>query len=142
MYLLSESHISKLYSRRLKSQTTTGRNVCKRQGDKGPVSKVQEELAKLNSKKTNSPIKKRNEDLNGHLAKEDIQMASKQMKTGSMSHVTRETKTKAARSHCVSVSTASIQGTDGNRYWRGCRATGLSLMAVGMQIWVRCCCFL
>lgn len=58
MYLLSESHISKLYSRRLKSQTTTGRNICKRQGDKGPVSKVQEELAKLNSKKTNSPIKK------------------------------------------------------------------------------------
>lgn len=58
MYLLSESHTSKLYSRRLKSQTTTGGNVCERQGDKGPVSKVQEELAKLNSKKTNSPIKK------------------------------------------------------------------------------------
>lgn len=58
MHLLSESHISKLYPRKLKGQTTTGRNICKRQGDKGPVSKVHEELAKLNSKKTNSPIKK------------------------------------------------------------------------------------
>lgn len=45
--------------------------------------------------------------MNEHLAKEDIRMASKQMKTGSMSYVTRETKIKAARSHCVSVSTAS-----------------------------------
>jgi hypothetical protein len=96
--------------------------------DKVLITRIYRELKKLNSPKTNDPVKKWATEINRTFSKEEIQMAKKHMKKilTISSHKGNENQT-TLRLYLTSVRIAIIKNTTNNRCWQGCGEKGTLL---------------
>ena len=92
------------------------------------LSNIYKELKKVDSRKSNNPIKKRGSELNKEFSHEEYRMAEKHLKKCSTSLISREMQIKTTlRFHLTPVRMAKIKNSGDSRCWRACGERGTLL---------------
>ena len=88
--------------------------------DRGLISNIYKELKKLDSRKSNNPLKRWGSELNKEFSPEEYRKAEKHLKKCSTSLIIRETQVKTTlRFHLIPVRMAKIKYSGDSRYrWR------------------------
>jgi hypothetical protein len=94
----------------------------------GLISNIYKELKKVDSRKSNKPIKKCGSELNKEFSPDEYQMAEKHLKKCSASLIIREMQIETTlRFYLIPVRMAKINNSGDSRGWQGCGERGTLL---------------